>query len=97
MISLQMHYRERGAGTSKTAWSEWGSDFARYARKVVALTGGRPCMGASPSAAPPSDAPADDTAMRLATLEATLAQQNELIRRLVANQPSPPPARETTS
>ena len=91
MISLQTHYKQRGAGKSKTMWSEWGSHFAIYARRVLSLgnTGTfanhpETTTQATNASQRPAEPAADATARRLAALEATLAHQTELMRQLLA-------------
>ena len=74
VISLQLLYKERGEGRSKTIWSSMGVDFARYARRVVNISrGGDKAKQA-----------ADEQKRRLDALEASLKQQTELLQQLLA-------------
>lgn len=77
MISLQLHYKsgDKSGGSSKTRWSELGHEFAIYARKIVKLVDAS-SVGVGP--------PSEDLSRRLATLEARLQQQHELMERLLA-------------
>ena len=84
MISLQIHYKKRGAGSSKTTWSELGVEFARYARKVVSLSQGLGSQGlGSHEPLPPAVNDVSMMAKRIAALEASIEQQNSLLQRLL--------------
>ena len=86
MISLQIHYKKRGAGSSKTTWSELGVEFARYARKVVSLSQGLGGVGAQGLGSHEPLPAVNDVSMmakRVAALEASIEQQNSLLQRLL--------------
>ena len=103
MISLRLLYHSRGEGQSNSLWTSLGVEFARYARRVVSMTShgsssnrrrgsGSSVTGAEESSVHGARSDlAFEQRRRIdaleAKLEASLAQQAELLRQLLARTP----------